>query len=722
MNKLNVKIENCYGITNLIKEFDFTDGNNTFAIYAPNGVMKTSFANVFQDFSLNMPSQDLIYTKRVSLREIKDENGYDLNPESIFVIKSYDSKYRSAKISTLLVNEELRKEYERLHKNIENYKIILLKELNALGKLKGSIENEISTTFTGENEQFYQSLEPIKSKLELPEIYNFSHIEFSRVFDSTIIDFLNTKDFKVKIKAYIEKYEDLVNKSKYLKKDFNHYNAETVQKNLKDQGFFKAKHSINLADSEDNKVEITSEEELLALLKLEKDKILENPELKSLFDEIDKKIKNVQLREFREYLFANKDILTELNDIEAFREKVLLSYFKACQESFTNLYQEYTSSSVEIKKIIEQAKLESTQWENVIKIFNRRFFVPFNIKIKNKEDIILKNTAPAISYHFDNQEESIDENLLITSVLSQGEKRAFYLLNIIFEIESRKKLGINTILIVDDIADSFDYKNKYAIVEYLNDIASDGNFKMILLSHNFDFFRTIQERIGMNKWQKSLIAIKNDMETKLETIKYSYISNPLKEWKSQLNNKVVLVSAVTFARNIAEYTGDKANFTKLTSVLHQKSDTKLIKIKDIFGIMCSIFQDLQGVVLSDQERLIHEIIIEEADKICVSPINQGLNLENKILMSIAIRLLAEEHMINRINDQAYIATLKKDQTGRLLKKYKELFGNTDNKVEVLDRVCLITPENIHLNSFMFEPILDMSELHLNQLYSEVKQL
>lgn len=722
MNKIIVKIENCYGITSLLKEFDFSDGNNTFAIYAPNGVMKTSFANVFHDISSNKPSQDLIHTERVSLREIKDENENELNPESIFVIKSYDSKYRSEKISTLLVNEELREEYERLHKNIENYKVVLLKELSTLSKFKGSIENEISSTFVKDNEQFYKALELVKEKLELPETYDFSYIEFSRIFDSTIIDFLNTKDFKNKIKAYIEKYDDLVSKSKYLKKEFNHYNAETVQKNLKDQGFFKANHSVNLVDGENKKIEITSEEELIELLKIEKNKILENPELKSLFDEIDKKIKNVQLREFREYLFANKDILTELSDLDAFREKVWLSYLRVCHESFMNLYQEYINSSVEIKKIIEQAKLESTHWENVIKIFNRRFFVPFNLKIKNKEDIILKNNAPSISYYFDKREESVDENLLVSSVLSQGEKRAFYLLNIIFEIESRKRMGIETILIIDDIADSFDYKNKYAIVEYLNDIASDNNFKMILLSHNFDFFRTIQERIGMNKWQKSLIAIKNDAQTKLEPIKYSYISNPLKEWKSQLNNKVILVSTVTFARNIAEYTGDAVNFTKLTSILHQKSDTKLIKVKDINEIICTIFHDLQGLVLDDQERLIHEIIIEEADKISMAPINQGLNLENKILMSIAIRLLAEEHMINRINDQAYISTLKKDQTGRLLKKYKELFSNIDNKIEVLDRVCLITPENIHLNSFMFEPILDMSELHLNQLYKEVKLL
>ena len=41
---------------------------------------------------------------------------------------------------------------------------------------------------------------------------------------------------------------------------------------------------------------------------------------------------------------------------------------------------------------------------------------------------------------------------------------------------------------------------------------------------------------------------------------------------------------------------------------------------------------------------------------------------------------------------------------------------------ILDRVALMTPENIHLNSFMYEPIIDMGEGQLRKLYSEAKAL
>jgi hypothetical protein len=34
----------------------------------------------------------------------------------------------------------------------------------------------------------------------------------------------------------------------------------------------------------------------------------------------------------------------------------------------------------------------------------------------------------------------------------------------------------------------------------------------------------------------------------------------------------------------------------------------------------------------------------------------------------------------------------------------------------------MTPENIHVNSFMYEPILDMSNIHLKSLYEKINNL
>lgn len=69
-----------------------------------------------------------------------------------------------------------------------------------------------------------------------------------------------------------------------------------------------------------------------------------------------------------------------------------------------------------------------------------------------------------------------------------------------------------------------------------------------------------------------------------------------------------------------------------------------------------------------------------------------------------------------------IQTVSANQTPVLLKRYRDTFSGDTGNIRVLQRVTLMTPENIHLNSFMYEPILDMSDQHLRRLYEDVVAL
>jgi hypothetical protein len=62
------------------------------------------------------------------------------------------------------------------------------------------------------------------------------------------------------------------------------------------------------------------------------------------------------------------------------------------------------------------------------------------------------------------------------------------------------------------------------------------------------------------------------------------------------------------------------------------------------------------------------------------------------------------------------------QTQALVETFKSKFSHDLKTIETLDRVALMTPENIHLNSFMYEPIVGMSDSHLKKLYNDVVQL
>lgn len=47
MNIININLEHCFGITKLSQKLNFA-GENVALIYAPNGLMKTSFARTMQ--------------------------------------------------------------------------------------------------------------------------------------------------------------------------------------------------------------------------------------------------------------------------------------------------------------------------------------------------------------------------------------------------------------------------------------------------------------------------------------------------------------------------------------------------------------------------------------------------------------------------------------------------------------------------------------------------
>ena len=85
MNRIVVELENCYGIKKLSYTFDFSN-LNAYAIYAPNGSMKSSFAETFKDIVEKRKSKDRMFPHRNTIRTIANENGTDLLPETVLVL------------------------------------------------------------------------------------------------------------------------------------------------------------------------------------------------------------------------------------------------------------------------------------------------------------------------------------------------------------------------------------------------------------------------------------------------------------------------------------------------------------------------------------------------------------------------------------------------------------------------------------------------------------
>jgi len=734
--KLKIDLENCYGIKKLKCELDFS-ACNTFVIYASNGVMKTSFAKTLKAISggKEKPCDQIDDTLISIYNFFIDDSNTQINPEEICVIEPYNEKlFDSEKIVlTLLADEKTRGEYLTIYNEIESLK---KNTISSLKKISGSsnYELEIAESFSqlGKKnifEIFDAILNDIKASRDSFEF------KYNDVFDKSgkVRDFL--KDNFTLLQQYIGKYNDLITESDFFAKNTAHTfgttEAKNLEKSLEKGEYFIAGHKLSLRLHGN----ISEKKALSDIINQEIEKVFDNEELREIFKKIDNQLSaNKELQAFKKVIEQDNSILLRLADYDVFRRNVWLSFLKKIEAGLESLINLYNEKKVDLEEIIQKAKSGKSEWENAIKEFQNRFVnIPFTLEIKNKADAVLNEETPSINFKF--KEKNIERKHLTENILSQGEKRAFYLLNVIFEIKSRRLRNKRTLFIIDDIADSFDYKNKYAIVEYLNDLSRGDNFYSIILTHNFDFFRTLQSRILQEEHKRdySLIAEKLGNEIKLLKAGSKNITSPFKSWKNDLHkNKKYLIACIPFVRNLIEYKcdSDTNDYPLLTHLLHYKDEDKTKNIKATNEICISDIELTFSKVLSnkpfefdnkDKEKLV-DVIKSLAIEIKNQRNGDSIVLEDKIILAIAIRLKAEEYMWSKVTDQKPILG---NQTGKLFQRYKDEFGkvqNHEDAIKILESVNIMTPEHIHLNSFMYEPILDMGIDELENLHEKVYNL
>ena len=209
-----------------------------------------------------------------------------------------------------------------------------------------------------------------------------------------------------------------------------------------------------------------------------------------------------------------------------------------------------------------------------------------------------------------------------------------------------------------------------------------------------------------------------------------------------MNLKFVL-ALIPFVRNLIEYgkdrniCGHENDFLYMTSLLHEKSDTYTITFGDIEPIYKEYINAHSFKPEINKSISVVDAVFAECDKIKSS----DNELESKIILAIGIRHKAEKFMISQIS--AYTGNLSwndkeknqvtgtssdflmyvnnsPNQTHTLLDGFRQ-FGNDGAKM-LLNEVSIMTHENIHLNSFMYEPLLDMDITELLSLYNRVKAL
>lgn len=713
-------------------EFDFNVGTNgmprAYAVYAPNGIMKTSFSRTFEDLSKSNEPKEERYN-RLTTCVVKGDD-VPIVPDSIYVLKAeLDISADSPSITNILVDPYNKARYDELLIDLDKLKSKLIKKLSKASGLKlAEIEQNVLQDW--QEKDFLNGIQKIQDTSVEEDL---SPYMYSTIFDPKALAVLESEEFTVKAGEFNRRYQELFEQegSIYEKGVFNPNKAETSFKTLNKQGFFAGGHRVHLKGDNGS----ISKEELDEKLKTIHANIDGDADLKKIKEGLAKNAQTDALAELIETLSTSQfEYLLENLKPESqshFRRELWAFYIQNTPDSAVYL-ETYDSSKDEIQRIESEAAQSAPRWGKAVKLFNDRFVgMPFTLSIVDQAQAVLGRKERAqLKFTFTDGTDTTEcLRDAVKATLSQGERRALYLLNFIFDVEERIMNNRETIFVLDDVADSFDYKNKHAIIQYLRDLTEINFFHQIILTHNFDFFRALsQGNGGFVHRKRCLMTSKSNNGISLSEA--AGISNYfVKIWKPKVTNcNRVLYSTIPFTRNLIEYTQDynqlpaKQDYLTLTSLLHWKQDTDQITAGQYLGIYNKVFNTTHDTSRTDKAI---DVLYIEAENICNQTTHTGLNLEDKVLLSIAIRMTAEKFLTNKLrnvkNDTNFWYQGTSDQFRGLLDEHKSLTNNPP-EMSILGKVGITVNSNIHLNSFMYEPILDLTIDHLIALYKEISGL
>tara|TARA_R110002049_G_scaffold302612_2_gene495804 strand:- start:145 stop:2352 length:2208 start_codon:yes stop_codon:yes gene_type:complete len=718
MDNLRVSLENCYGISSLDETFDLSNTlgkAKAYSIYAPNGLMKTSFSRTFDALSKgDQPKEERFNRKPTCIIEI---DNVEIQKDQIYVLKSeIEISSDNEAVTNILINQESKSRYDSLISNINKLKSKLETSLQKKSALKkGDVEDKLINDF--QTDDFVRAIELAKGIVIEDDLGSFIYNE---IFDPKAISILESPEFLSKSNEFNQRYQELFNQAGtiYSRGVFNPAKADTSFNTLNKQGYFAGGHKVHLKGDASS----INYEELQEKMRVVHESIDSDAELKKLRGNLAKNAQTQALISLLESISATEVDLLLYNvkpeNKTEFKKSLWAFYIQNSPD--TDVFLEaYSANQAELRQIELDAATEAPNWSKAIELFNNRFVdMPFTLSLFNQVEAALGKDKAKLKFTFKDGDDRIDCTRSEIKSLSQGEKRALYLLNFIFEVEDRKRKLSPTLFIIDDVADSFDYKNKHAIVQYLEDISKVEHFSQLILTHNFDFFRTLSN--SFVRYERCLMASRTAGGIKLskaEGIKNYFIG----KWKEHITNSdFILCATVPFTRNLLEYIKgeDDPDYLKLTSLLHWKEDTSQITIGEYYEIYNRLFG--KSYPATNTNSFI-KLLFSKADEIKNRASHDGLNLEDKVLLSIAIRMNSEIFLIEEIRkikeDDTYW-NQSKNQFGALIKLYvKELPDS--NAIKTLEKVSITVSSNIHLNSFMYEPILDLTIEHLISLYKEV---
>lgn len=746
---IKIDINNSFGIIKFNHNFEFDSKSNFYGLYAQNGTMKSSFAKTMLSYSRGEPIYDHLFNEHTGSCTVSE-----IEPENILSFPSFDGRTEICdEAASLVANEQVKLAYNKALESVECAYNIFTAKLSEQTKtqhvpntneiIEGMFRSFISidSVETITIPAVIQLLKSISSEINNGNM-SFCEIGYKSFIGANFIKFVENKKYQGFFADLAKAYDEFRATPTYYRNGFDASSAQKLIKAISDSKYFKANHSVILKDKDGNDSSpILKTADLEKNLKTDFDLIIEQyPLLKAPLENLIKDFSvgtNGDVRAMFEDS-SKRDLLLFMGNKNRFYKNMWYGYLAGCLNEIQSLITIYDAASKDIKTARDEAVSCENEWENARDIFNDRFNnLPYKLEITNKSDAIVNDLVrPVFEIRYENPRdltapycERPDGNnqlRIVGSVLSNGERKALHLLNIIFQLQSKLKEDKEILVVFDDIVESFDYKNKYAFFEYLQELASEhANLYIITLTHNFDFFRLVYEKIHpRNDNQFKIITKSRDLKLEVVDMFNPRIFGVTKD--SAPKDKAAWLSLIPFARNLIEFRSGQVDdiYKKLTKCLHVMSDK--YTIADIF----TDINDNTGVSVTpfSQEQDVHDAIISTAREIASSD-NDNFNLHNNITLAIGTRLVIERYIITKINNEQYtnVQAKEHDQTRGLIKLYKNNVSDKsekykDEKVKRFNCASMMVDGSIHLNSFMYEPLIDMGTWELKDMFNKTEEL
>lgn len=743
MKEINIDIENGYGILEFKHNFTFENSSNFYALYAQNGTMKSSFAKVLDDYSRGLPIKDHLFNHpgTCSLAGIARED--------ILSFPCFDGKVElTDEASKLVTNTEAKKTYDEAFREVSAaYKAFankLLETTRSTSIEASQLVEAMYRTFVTEGNAPSITIPSVIQLLRsgLPEIEKgntlFSDVSYSRFVHTNFAKFIENKKYAGFFTDLAKAYDEFRASPTYYRKGFDASSATKLIGELKKSKYFDAEHAVALKGINGQITEpIRSASELESALKTDFDAIIEQyPHLEAPLNTLIKDFATGTNGDVRSIFEdgTKRDLLVFMGSKDRFYKNMWYGYLASCMDEVKTLLDIHEKSSEKIMQALGNAEDCTSEWEETVDIFNDRFRnLPYTIGITNKSDAIVNDLVkPVFEIKFANprnpgdpyreRPDGSNELPVLGTVLSNGERKALYLLNVIFRLRNQIKENRETLVVFDDIVESFDYKNKYAFFEYLQDLSiEDSKLYVIVLTHNFDFYRLVYEKIyPRHDNQFKLILKTKDGKLTAQDMFDPKIFSDIK--KKAAIDKQAWIALLPLARNIAEYKNgaEHEDYNQLTRCLHvMRGHPTVGEVKDTI----EAYTGVTRYPFNAGEK-IHDIITDVANAIDQET-DDSFSLYKNFALAMATRIQIEKYIIAHISDSQYenILTKARNQTRELLKVYNN--NSPDPKKATMrtlfNRAIMMIDGSIHINSFMYEPLIDMGTWELKEAYADIKK-